>query len=110
MHTHTYSHAVTSCRACDQLRCTSCDFRVIYFNDYVWHARCDYLFFRNNVPDFEALKKNLVRKKGESVPLCLLDFDLYVALRLPGVCVPMSVGVSARGAECVNCGQAQVGV
>ena len=51
-------------RACDRLRCTSCDFQVVWFNDFVWHTRSDYLFFRNNVPDFGRLKKNLVRKKG----------------------------------------------
>ncbi|NXR92614.1 CH037 protein, partial [Hypocryptadius cinnamomeus] len=33
-------------RACDQLRCTACDFRVSLFNDYVWDQSCDYLFFR----------------------------------------------------------------
>ncbi|XP_076827649.1 cilia- and flagella-associated protein 418 isoform X1 [Brachyhypopomus gauderio] len=33
-------------RACDQLRCTSCDFRVAMFDDHEWHSSCDYLFFR----------------------------------------------------------------
>lgn len=54
-------------RACDRLRCTSCDLHVIFFDDYSWHSRSDYLFFRNNVPDFERLKKNLVRKQGKSI-------------------------------------------
>lgn len=40
-------------RACNTLRCTSCDFRVIWFNDYCWHSSCDYLFFRNNVPEYD---------------------------------------------------------
>ncbi|KAM4028871.1 cilia- and flagella-associated protein 418 isoform 1-T1 [Anomaloglossus baeobatrachus] len=33
-------------RACDQLRCTSCDFNIVTFDDYKWDASCDYLFFR----------------------------------------------------------------
>ena len=53
------------CRACDRLRCTSCDFRVIYFDDHIWHSRSDYLFFRNCVPDHKCLKKNLIEKKGK---------------------------------------------
>eukprot|EP00054_Salpingoeca_dolichothecata_P026488 m.189607 g.189607 ORF g.189607 m.189607 type:complete len:198 (-) comp25669_c1_seq5:1488-2081(-) len=50
--------------ACNQLRCTSCDFRICIFDDYAWHERCDYLFFRNNVPDFDKLKVNLIKKPG----------------------------------------------
>ncbi|XP_056378419.1 cilia- and flagella-associated protein 418 isoform X5 [Hyla sarda] len=33
-------------RACDQLRCTTCDFNIVMFDDYKWEASCDYLFFR----------------------------------------------------------------
>ncbi|KAM4028872.1 cilia- and flagella-associated protein 418 isoform 2-T2 [Anomaloglossus baeobatrachus] len=33
-------------KACDQLRCTSCDFNIVTFDDYKWDASCDYLFFR----------------------------------------------------------------
>ncbi|TNN33284.1 Protein C8orf37 [Liparis tanakae] len=36
----------TSKRSCDQLRCTSCDFRVLTFDDCEWDASCDYLFLR----------------------------------------------------------------
>ncbi|XP_053490236.1 cilia- and flagella-associated protein 418 isoform X3 [Ictalurus furcatus] len=32
-------------KACDQIRCTSCDFRVIMFDDQEWDSSCDYLFF-----------------------------------------------------------------
>ncbi|KAM8735699.1 cilia- and flagella-associated protein 418 isoform 3-T3 [Acanthopagrus schlegelii] len=35
----------TSKRSCDQLRCTSCDFRVLMFDDFEWDS-CDYLFLR----------------------------------------------------------------
>lgn len=69
-------HSTTSSqRACDRLRCTSCDFRVIYFNDYCWHSRSNYLFFRNNVPDFERLKKNLVRKKDYRAYACQCQWE-----------------------------------
>lgn len=51
-------------RACDRLRCTSCDFSVVILNDYEWQVDCDYLFFRNNIPDFEKLKSKLTRKRG----------------------------------------------
>uniref|UniRef100_A0A672KF48 Cilia- and flagella-associated protein 418 n=1 Tax=Sinocyclocheilus grahami TaxID=75366 RepID=A0A672KF48_SINGR len=33
-------------RACNHLRCTSCDFSVIMFEDHEWDSSCDYLFFR----------------------------------------------------------------
>lgn len=61
---HSHSLILYICRSCDQLRCTSCDFHVIWFDDRIWHSRSDYLFFRNNVPDHEKLKKYLIRKKG----------------------------------------------
>ncbi|KAI4799760.1 hypothetical protein KUCAC02_016656, partial [Chaenocephalus aceratus] len=35
----------TSKRSCDQLRCTSCDFKVLMFDDCEWDSSCDYLFF-----------------------------------------------------------------
>ena len=60
-----WPHAWYPCRACDKLRCTACDFPVVWFSDSVWHSRSEYLFFRNNYPEFDRLKKNLVRKKGE---------------------------------------------
>ncbi|XP_058503269.1 cilia- and flagella-associated protein 418 isoform X3 [Solea solea] len=36
----------TTKRSCDQLRCVSCDFGVLMFDDCEWEASCDYLFFR----------------------------------------------------------------
>ncbi|XP_016064590.1 PREDICTED: protein C8orf37 homolog isoform X1 [Miniopterus natalensis] len=35
----------TSQRACDHLRCTACDFRVVSYDDCMWDKSCDYLFF-----------------------------------------------------------------
>ena len=50
--------------ACNQLRCTACDFRVCSFDNMVWSKDTSYLFLRNNTPDFEKLKSKLSRKKG----------------------------------------------
>ncbi|XP_052232841.1 cilia- and flagella-associated protein 418-like isoform X1 [Dreissena polymorpha] len=51
-------------RSCDTLRCTSCDFRVVSFNDFQWHKDTDYLFLRNNAPDFDRLKPKLKSKQA----------------------------------------------
>ncbi|XP_059160787.1 cilia- and flagella-associated protein 418-like isoform X2 [Physella acuta] len=51
-------------RSCDQLRCTSCDFRVCFFDNLSWSKDTDYLFLRNNVPDLQKLKSRLIRKNG----------------------------------------------
>ncbi|KAK3757982.1 hypothetical protein RRG08_058294 [Elysia crispata] len=57
-------------RPCDQLRCTSCDFRVCIFDDMAWKKDTDYLFLRNNVPDFDKLKSKLIKKKGWRAYCC----------------------------------------
>ncbi|XP_044280388.1 protein C8orf37 homolog [Varanus komodoensis] len=57
-------------RACNQLRCTSCDFRVSHYNDYQWDKSCDYLFFRNNMPEFSKLKTKMLVKKGSRAYAC----------------------------------------
>ena len=59
-----YTFYLSIHRACNTLRCTSCDFRVIWFNDYCWHSSCDYLFFRNNVPEYDKLRIKLMWNKG----------------------------------------------
>lgn len=61
-----YNEVMFFCfRVCDKLRCTSCDFNVVILTDYEWQADCDYLFFRNNIPDFDKLKRKLIRKRGK---------------------------------------------
>jgi len=50
--------------ACNELRCTACDFRVCTFDNMAWSKDTDYLFLRNNTPDFDKLKSKLKRKKG----------------------------------------------
>ncbi|XP_078254614.1 cilia- and flagella-associated protein 418 isoform X2 [Rhinoraja longicauda] len=44
----------TSHRTCDQLRCTTCDFRVIALDDCEWNKSCDYFFFRSGVWETKA--------------------------------------------------------
>ncbi|XP_004275416.2 cilia- and flagella-associated protein 418 isoform X4 [Orcinus orca] len=60
----------TSQRACDHLRCIACDFWVVSCDDYGWDKSCDYLFFRNNMPEFHKLKTKLVKKKGTRAYAC----------------------------------------
>ncbi|KAI0215278.1 hypothetical protein LSAT2_032659 [Lamellibrachia satsuma] len=57
-------------RICDKLRCTDCDFRVASFDNYKWHPSTDYLFLRNNMPDFDKLRVKLVSKKGYRAYSC----------------------------------------
>ncbi|XP_052572548.1 cilia- and flagella-associated protein 418 isoform X2 [Peromyscus californicus insignis] len=57
-------------RACDRLRCVACDFRIVIYNDYMWDKSCDYLFFRNNMPEFHKLKAKLIQKKGARAYAC----------------------------------------
>ncbi|XP_026857336.2 protein C8orf37 homolog isoform X1 [Electrophorus electricus] len=57
-------------RVCDQLRCTSCDFRVAMFDDHEWDSSCDYLFFRNNMPDSTKLQAKLKRRQGVRAYAC----------------------------------------
>ncbi|KAJ7985500.1 hypothetical protein DPEC_G00352670 [Dallia pectoralis] len=57
-------------RSCDQLRCISCDFRVAMFDDHEWDPSCDYLFFRNNMPDCVKLRVKLRRRCGARAYCC----------------------------------------
>ncbi|XP_070575998.1 cilia- and flagella-associated protein 418-like [Ptychodera flava] len=57
-------------RSCDKLRCTDCDFKIVMYDNYEWHSSCDYLFLRNNVPDFNKLSAKLLKKKGSRAYAC----------------------------------------
>ncbi|XP_048364190.1 cilia- and flagella-associated protein 418 isoform X1 [Sphaerodactylus townsendi] len=57
-------------KTCDRLRCTACDFRVLHHDDYQWDTSCDYLFFRNNMPEFSKLRTKMVKKKGTRAYAC----------------------------------------
>ncbi|XP_064010810.1 cilia- and flagella-associated protein 418 [Pogoniulus pusillus] len=80
-------------RTCDQLRCTACDFRVLLFNDYVWDQSCDYLFFRNNMPELGKLRAKMIKKKGARAYACQCSWrsideltDLQAQQQLRWVC------------------------
>ncbi|XP_050178485.1 cilia- and flagella-associated protein 418 [Myiozetetes cayanensis] len=80
-------------RTCDQLRCTACDFRVSLFNDYIWDQSCDYLFFRNNMPELSKLRAKMIKKKGARAYACQCSWrsideltDLQTEQRLRWVC------------------------
>ncbi|XP_061771418.1 cilia- and flagella-associated protein 418 isoform X1 [Nerophis ophidion] len=60
----------TSKRSCDELRCTSCDFRVLTFDDWEWDPSCDYLFLRNNMPDHDRLRAKLRKRSGARAYAC----------------------------------------
>eukprot|EP00695_Tsukubamonas_globosa_P002674 TRINITY_DN3863_c0_g1_i1.p1 TRINITY_DN3863_c0_g1~~TRINITY_DN3863_c0_g1_i1.p1 ORF type:complete len:218 (-),score=35.86 TRINITY_DN3863_c0_g1_i1:77-730(-) len=57
-------------KRCTNLRCTKCDFKVQCLDEQAWTKSVDYLFLRNNFPDVEKLKKNLVKKKGHAAYSC----------------------------------------
>ncbi|XP_032172342.1 protein C8orf37 homolog isoform X1 [Mustela erminea] len=83
----------TSQRACDHLRCIACDFWVVSYDDYMWDKSCDYLFFRNNMPEFHKLKTKLVKKKGTRAYACQCSWrsiedltDLQTDQQLRWVC------------------------
>ena len=42
-------------RACDNIRCTSCDFVILAIDNRKWTELADYLFFRNHMPDRQKL-------------------------------------------------------
>lgn len=67
--THGVGTALSN-RSCDQLRCTTCDFRVLMFDDYEWDPSCDYLFLRNNMPDSQKLQAKLKRRRGLRAYAC----------------------------------------
>lgn len=63
-----HSHYLLYHRACDTMRCTDCDFGISIFNNLSWSRGTDYLFLRNNMPDYSRLKSQLVSTKGTSDP------------------------------------------
>uniref|UniRef100_A0A8C3RQQ3 Cilia- and flagella-associated protein 418 n=1 Tax=Chelydra serpentina TaxID=8475 RepID=A0A8C3RQQ3_CHESE len=67
-------------RTCDQLRCTACDFHVSHYNDYQWDKSCDYLFFRNNMPELSKLRAKMIKKKGSRAYACQCSWRSIDAL------------------------------
>ncbi|XP_007532273.1 cilia- and flagella-associated protein 418 [Erinaceus europaeus] len=60
----------TTQRVCNNLRCIACDFLVVTYDDYIWDKSCDYLFFRNNMPESRKLKTKLMKQKGARAYAC----------------------------------------
>ncbi|XP_039256102.2 cilia- and flagella-associated protein 418-like [Styela clava] len=57
-------------RACNNLRCTSCDFKVLCFDNHQWNSSVDYLFFRNKMPDRVKLQLKLKKMPGCNAYCC----------------------------------------
>lgn len=55
---------------CDSLRCTKCDFKVMWFHNQSWDDSVDYLFFRNNFPTESKLAPKLLREPGACAYCC----------------------------------------
>ncbi len=59
------SHDITASlcfyKVCPELRCTSCDFKVVRFENARWRPQCDYLFFRNYRTNMSKLKAVIPR-------------------------------------------------
>eukprot|EP00055_Hartaetosiga_balthica_P012939 m.64436 g.64436 ORF g.64436 m.64436 type:complete len:251 (+) comp8115_c0_seq2:437-1189(+) len=56
--------------SCSTMRCTSCDHAVGSFDNFVWHESADYLFFRNNFPNYDKLKSKLQHSLGSRAFAC----------------------------------------
>lgn len=52
-------------RACNRIRCTSCDFEVVRFAGASWRSEADYLFFRLNMPNAARLNTMLNRADAD---------------------------------------------
>eukprot|EP00744_Colponema_vietnamica_P014836 GILI01020773.1.p1 GENE.GILI01020773.1~~GILI01020773.1.p1 ORF type:complete len:224 (+),score=17.05 GILI01020773.1:50-721(+) len=57
-------------RSCDRLRCTSCDFKVLCFENVQWSSEVEYMFFRNVFPDVNKLEKQLKSSEGYRAFAC----------------------------------------
>ncbi|CAL4228408.1 unnamed protein product, partial [Meganyctiphanes norvegica] len=57
-------------RACDHIRCLSCDFIVVHIDGFAWRTNVDYLFLRNNFPDISKLRARLEPSRGKRAYAC----------------------------------------
>jgi len=55
---------------CNQLRCLSCNFRVVGFEGFGWDTSADYMFFRNNMPNETKLRQKLVQNADAFAYCC----------------------------------------
>jgi len=57
-------------KCCATLRCYNCDFKVEMFDNYRWSPDTDYLFLRNNMPDFSKLQPRLLSRRQSRAYAC----------------------------------------
>ena len=58
--TSTGVSSVSSPRSCDRLLCLQCNIPVISIDHVEWDQSTDYLFLRNNVPNIDKLRGNIL--------------------------------------------------
>nr|CAB3227218.1 protein C8orf37 homolog [Phallusia mammillata] len=73
--------SLTNKRCCDRLRCTSCDFKVQRFPGYQWKHDIDYLFLRNNMPEFSKVVKKLQKKESSNAYACQCSWNSVTKLK-----------------------------
>lgn len=57
-------------QCCSNLRCHNCDFSVEIFDNFRWSPDIDYLFLRNNMPDFSKLQSRLLARRNSRAYAC----------------------------------------
>lgn len=57
-------------RSCNRLRCSDCDFVVSFFDNHQWLPSTDYLFLRNNMPEYDRLRPKLIYKMDYRAYAC----------------------------------------
>jgi len=57
-------------QCCSSLRCYNCDFSVVMFDNFRWSPDIDYLFLRNNMPDFNKLQSRLLSRRNSRAYAC----------------------------------------
>lgn len=77
-------------RSCDKLICLACDCRVVSFDNYQWTEDVDYLFLRNNYPDFSRLQCNMRPRRGSRAYACQCQHQNAVETRKIGTNVVSS--------------------
>eukprot|EP00035_Acanthoeca_spectabilis_P025080 m.456724 g.456724 ORF g.456724 m.456724 type:complete len:217 (+) comp21111_c0_seq1:124-774(+) len=75
-------------KACNMLRCITCDFKVCWFDGHRWDPNCDYLFFRNGCTDPVKLKPKLIADPTHRAYACQCAWA--------SVSSPVSVGSTER--------------
>ena len=72
----------TTQTSCSHTRCSDCDCAVVCFRDHVWTEEVEYLFLRNNYPDFDRMKEKLKSKSDSHAYACQCN-SVTVETQLP---------------------------